>query len=293
MPTERLVLQATIDQALHRFDAALRNLDAVLARQPLHAQGLLTRATVLQVQGKLDLAAHDCSTLARMTRPLVATTCTATVESLRGRGRQAYLLLDFALRSAGPEPADLLAWSWSALAGIAERDGRGDDADEAYRAALEFTPDDPYIMAAYADRLLDAGRPDDARALVAGRRSNDNLFLREVIALHRLRDPGAARATTELSARYALARRRGEALHLREQARFELDVLGDSARAFELASRNWQIQREPADARLLYEAAVAARHAGEAAEARHWLEAAGVAPAYVRRNGSSLARVST
>jgi tetratricopeptide (TPR) repeat protein len=290
MPTERLVLQATVDQALHRFGAALETLDAVLAREPLHAQALLTRATVLQVQGKTGLAARDCTMLARASRPLVATTCTASVESLRGRGHQAYVVLEFALRSSGSESPELLAWSWSVLAGIAERAGRADDADAAYRAAVALAPDNPYVLAAYADRLLDAGEPDVARALVAGRRANDNLFLREVIALHRLNDAGAAEAITALAARYALAQQRGEALHLREQGRFELDVRGDAGRALELAIGNWKVQREPIDARLLYEAAVAADNATQAAVARRWLEAAGIAPEYVHGRSSHDAR---
>jgi hypothetical protein len=79
-------------------------------------------------------------------------------------------------------------------------------------------------------------------------------------------------------------------LHLREQARFELDVQGDAGRALDLAIRNWQVQREPIDARLLYEAAVAAGNASQVAEARRWLEAAGIAPEYVRGRSSRDAR---
>ena len=45
----------------------------------------------------------------------------------------------------------------------------------------------------------------------------------------------------------------------REQARFALHLQRDPQRALNLAQRNWQMQREPWDARALLEAAQAAR----------------------------------
>ena len=51
-PTEVLVLRATIRQSLHDFDTAIADLGTALAREPRHPQALLTRATVLTVQGR-------------------------------------------------------------------------------------------------------------------------------------------------------------------------------------------------------------------------------------------------
>ena len=47
---------------------------------------------------------------------------------------------------------------------------------------------------------------------------------------------------------------RGERVHLREEARFRLRLLDDAQAALPLAEENWQIQKEPADSRLLDEA---------------------------------------
>jgi hypothetical protein len=49
-------------------------------------------------------------------------------------------------------------------------------------------------------------------------------------------------------------------------------VLGDTKRALELARTNYTLQREPADARVLLEAAVAARDAAAAESVLRWLE---------------------
>ena len=51
-PVPVLILRATLEQRRHDFDAALADLERVLARQPRHPQALLTKATILEVQGK-------------------------------------------------------------------------------------------------------------------------------------------------------------------------------------------------------------------------------------------------
>ena len=51
-PVPVLILRAMLEQRRHDFDAALADLERVLARQPRHPQALLTKATILGVQGK-------------------------------------------------------------------------------------------------------------------------------------------------------------------------------------------------------------------------------------------------
>ena len=60
-------------------------------------------------------------------------------------------------------------------------------------------------------------------------------------------------------------------MHRREEARFRLDVQGDASAAVALARANWSVQREPADLRILIEAARAADDAGALAMAAAWI----------------------
>src|SRR5262249_905596 len=60
-----------------------------------------------------------------------------------------------------------------------------------------------------------------------------------------------------LAERFRAMRDRGDAVHRREETRFEL-LRGDARRALSLARDNWEVQREPADARVLLEAALSA-----------------------------------
>lgn len=97
-------------------------------------------------------------------------------------------------------------------------------------------------------------------------------MLRLAIAEQRLGLAQSAVHRTELAARFAASRRRGdEAVHRREEARFTLELLEQPRAALKLALANWQTQREPADARILLEAAKASGDAAAARPAIDWL----------------------
>ena len=66
-------------------------------------------------------------------------------------------------------------------------------------------------------------------------------------------------------------RLRGDRVHLREEARFTLHLLNAPAAALKLAQENWRVQKEPADIRILLEAALAAGDAAAVDAARAWL----------------------
>src|SRR5262249_6966360 len=79
-----------------------------------------------------------------------------------------------------------------------------------------------------------------------------------------------------LSARFAASRLRGDTVHRREEARFTLHLLNDPAAALRLATENWQVQREPWDARLMLETALAARQPHAPTDVLDWLHATGL-----------------
>ena len=77
-PVPVLILRATLEQRRHDFEAALSDLERVLARQPGHAQALLTKATILEVQGKPTEALAICAELTGSVEILVEAACVAS-----------------------------------------------------------------------------------------------------------------------------------------------------------------------------------------------------------------------
>jgi hypothetical protein len=283
-PAPVRLLRATIRQSQHDFEGALVDLDP-LARDgtlplAIQAQAGLTRAAVLQVTGRWSDAQAACRALQAPrfaglgpALSVPARACVAELRSLTGQPREAAAQLAELARSA---PAD----RWLALvrAELAQRLGDDTAARGLFRVATEGG-DDIYALAAHADWLLDRGLARDALALLArGPADADALRLRRVIALRRAGDPQASSAASDLQARFAAARLRGENLHAREEGRFALEVLDDPAAALALARENWVRQKEPADAVLLWRAARATGQPAVATEAlRGWV----VAPARI------------
>ena len=109
--------------------------------------------------------------------------------------------------------------------------------------------------------------------LLANDASNDSLLLR--LALAEQRVPAARDAfvahRADLAARFEAAQRRGDSLHRREEARFRLDIEKAAPAALALARANWNVQREPADLRILVDAARAAGDAVALEIAAQWI----------------------
>lgn len=269
-PPSVLLLRATIRQSQHEFDGALADLQAVLRADPRNAQAWLTAAVVHQVQGRYDEARRHCASLVSLAGALTSAVCFAGSASLDGHAVQSEAMLQAMLARTGGLTGAERQWAQTLLAEIAERQGHVVQAESSFKAAMESGPHDPYVLAAYADLLLDRGRPREVVALLRGERKADALLLRLVIAEQQLRMPEAERDREALRARFEAARRRGDPVHRREEARFMLALGEDAIEAARLATENWRSQREPSDARLLLEAALAAKAPKLARPAVEW-----------------------
>ena len=270
-PVDVLVLRATIEQSLHDFEAALTDLDRAVRLEPNHAQAWLTLAVVLTVRGRYREARESCGHLVPLASNLVVAVCQTGIDSVNGQAAPAYARLGEMLARSAEVSPDEEAWARSSLAEYAVRAGKLDEAEQQFRRTIELDPNDGYSRAAAADLLLDRGKPKDALALVQGREVNDALLLRIAIAERQLRAPDAESHIEALSARFDASRLRGDVVHRREEARFWLTLKGDAARALSLAKANWDVQKEPADARILLDAARAAKQPQEAAAVLAWL----------------------
>lgn len=274
-PTSVLVTRATILQSNHAFARALTDLDAALAREPRHARALLMRATVLTVQGKYAAARLDCARLFGVALELYVIDCLAAIDGLTGNARPAIASLERALTTLPAISDDGRGWTGSLLGEIRHR---LDDplAEKNFRAALAADPRDLYTLGAYSDWLLDNGRAAEVIPLVRDDPRVDALLLRLALAQQALRSPEATATVATLRARFAASRARGDTVHRREEARFELELNNDARSALRLAQENWAVQREPADLRILAQAGAAANDAGALQTVRAWLAETGL-----------------
>lgn len=285
---DALFVRGLLKQYRHDFDGALADLAAAAQRDAQHVGARSWRAAIHMVRADYAAAREECRRLLDIASELVATGCRAYVDATTGRAAAAYRELRAALEARPDAPPSLRLWTLTRLAEMAWRLEAHGDAEDHFRAALAIGINDNFLLAAYADFLLERGRPKAVVALLRNWTRSDTLLLRLALAEKRLASPEAARHVRALEERFAAAGMRAERLHLAEEARFLLDLKGDAPAALAVAAENWKSQREPRDAAVLLEAAVAARAPGPAAPALRWLEESGFESARLRRLAAAL-----
>jgi len=269
-PAVRL-LRATLLQSTHQFAAALADLRGVLAAEPKNAQAWLTLATVLTVQGDYANATSSCARLSSLATELITVTCIAQVGALTGRAQPSENLLALTLERNGVTAPELQVWVLTLLAEMAQRRDAATVAEQRFQQALALSPNDSYLLGAYADFLLEQKRPSRVTALLADQTRIDALLLRRALALQQQGQTTALAADiAELAARFDAAMLRGDTVHQREQARFEL-LRRNPAGALILARKNWAVQKEPADMRIYLDAALQAGDRAAAQPVIDWI----------------------
>ena len=269
MTAPLLVVRGTLRQYRHDFAAALDDYAAALAMDAELAGAHAWRAAIYLVQARYDLANNECQALQRLNRTVLHGGCAGMALAYSGHLDQGYATLQRALLAAQHD--DHRLWLQTRLGEIAAWMGQPARAEQHFRQAISVGQDDGYLLAAWSDFLLDQRRTAEVVKLLTNWESSDGLLLRLTEAESDLKLPGAAAHIQTLAARFAAAKLRGDSTHRAEEARFHLRLRGDAKQAALLAAENYRVQKEPRDARISLEAALAAGEANAASEVQQWL----------------------
>ena len=275
-PLDIQLMRATLAQFNHDFAGALRDLDSLIKRDPASSQARALRAVIHLVQARYELARADCKALHGITDKLIAVGCDAMADGLTGKANAALQNLSAQLATKQQVPPDERLWVLLRLAEISQRLGKIELSESYFKQALALNIPDTFLLAAYSDLLLAQNRPAEVETLLKERTRSDGLLLRLVFAAKKLNLPTADQLSRTLAARYAAAQLRGDTVHQQEEARFALAIEKDAAKALDLALKNWVVQREPRDARILLEAAIAAKQPASARSVLDWLASSGI-----------------
>ena len=230
-PTRVLVLRATILQSSHQFAAAQADLDRVLQREPRNVQAILTRATILTVRGDFAAARPDCERLDGLAPPIYR-------GDLSRRDRQRDRQGRHRVRRAASVRCNLRRASTTPGASGPKR----------CSAKLRTVGATPPRSGTSAQRLVPAPRTricwvrmpigcsiridrPTCSPCCGPRTAIDTLLLRVALAQHALARPEAAASIETLRARFDASHARGDTVHARENARFELALRNDARSA--------------------------------------------------------------
>ncbi len=283
-----LTVRGQLRQYRHDFDGALADFAAALKADPQFASAHAWRGAIYLVQANYPAAKVECDALQALGRNTLTAGCNALVHAYSGQLESASAILQRAVdvtRDTGNR-----LWLLARVGEVAAWRGQVAKAEQAYRAALALGIEDGYLLAAWSDFLLDQKRPAEVLKLLSGRESSDPLLLRLALAETALKLPAGQRHITALADRFAAARMRGDTTHRAEEARYELQLAANPAAAVAVAAANYKVQREPRDARVLLETAIAAGDAAAAQPVREWLQSSGFEDAHMRQLGAMSAQ---
>lgn len=281
LPAPLLTLRGVLRQYRHDFAGGLQDFAAALALDPDYAVAHAWRGAIFLVQADYGAAQKECAALKRLGRDTLAGGCQGLAQAYGGQLKAGYDTLQATLGQV--TDVDSRLWLLTRLGEVAAWRGQTAQAQAHYREALSLGRDDVYLLAAWADFLLDAGQPAEVVRLLSAWASADSLLLRLAEAETALQQPAAARHRQMLTDRFAAGRARGDTTHRAEEARFELRLRNDPTTALRLAQDNYAVQREPRDARVLLEAALAAKAPAGAQAALEWLQRSGFEDARLRQ----------
>lgn len=281
MSADLLVIRGMLRQYRHDFDEALSDFAAALALDPERADAHAWRGAIYLVEARYANARQECAALLRLQRPVLHGGCTALAQAYTGQMSSAYATLQQALALARHD--DQRLWLLTRMGEVSAWLGQNARAEGHYRNALALGQDNGYLLAAWADFLLDNKRPAEVIKLLAAWEASDPLLLRLAEAESTLQLPSAGAHVQALDDRFAAAKLRGDTTHRAEEARFQLRLRKNAALAVQLAAANYKVQKEPRDLRVLLEAALAARDPDAAKPAREWLQSTGFEGGQIRK----------
>ena len=272
-PVDLAVLQATVQQGRHEFDASRAVLTTALARAPGHAQAWLNLAALERLSARYAEALRACEAVARAGQDLYAAACRLETQSLQGQRAAPGLraLID------QTRDNDQRSWLLSLLAESQERAGSDAAAADSYERSLALSPD-LYTAVAYSDLLLRTGKTSQALQVLTAQPETDAVLLRRAAAWRRLGDTRWTGVRALLRERAAELLRRGDdpGLHGRELALIALWLDDDATRALELARQNLLLQREPIDWWVAVQSARQAKDSAALAEFAGAIRASGL-----------------
>lgn len=270
---DMLLLRARIAQMNHDFNAALRDLNTVLVQVPDHSEALLLKTSIYLVKGEINLAQQSCQPLRQLSTLTLGLICQAQIQALGKNAEQAYqqmLNLNSVVSSLNDEQQE---WFYLAFGDLAMRLGHYQQAEYLYKKIPQRPP---VVLAAIADLWLLQKRYADVKTLLIGHEQQDALLLRLAIAEKQLTTKQANVYQQHLASRFAALRQRGDDSHLREEAIFALKVQAQAATSLLLARKNWQQQREPADAAIYWQAAFTQQSDPDLELLKKWYQSTGL-----------------
>lgn len=285
LPAEAYFLRGLVKQGFHDFQDGLQDINRAIALEPARAEFWSWRFALHLLLADMSAAQKDIEEMGRLLGAEEAQVYRAVLLYRTGQPLPAVAMLSRALRSASYQDAASQDWLGFHLGEAQRVAGQPAKALAVWGQRLKASPQSHLIRLSLADLLNQQGQYREAKTIaMAATSSNapnspatltDALLMQAVLASRGLKDPDEGRLASQLEARLQSQALRQEALIERPKLIYQIAYGRDLKAGLALSIDNWQLQKEPPDALLFVQAALALGQARAAEPVVKWAEKTG------------------
>jgi Tfp pilus assembly protein PilF len=279
LPADGYFLRGLVRQGFHDFKAGLIDIDRAIALEPRRAEFWSWRFALHLLQADLASARQDSEEMARLLGKEEADVYRAVLQYRTGQPLPAVQMLMRAIRSPNYQDGSSQDWLGFHLGEAHRVAGQPAQALAVWEGRLKASPRSHLLRLSMADLLNQQGQYRQAKAVAMNQADmgslTDALLMQALLASRGLKDADEARLASQMDARLRAQALRQEALIERPKLIYQIAYGQDLAAGLALSIENWQLQKDPPDAVLFAQAALALGQAQAAAPVVEWAEKSG------------------
>ena len=281
LPADGHFMRGLVKQGFHDFDGGLQDINRAIALDPARAEFWSWRFALHLLLANMGAAQQDSEDIARLFGPQEGQIYSAVLAYRTGQALAAVQKLSASIRL--PEYQDAASQVWIGFhLGEAHRVAQQpEQAIALWQRLLQVHPQSHLLRLSLADLLNQQGRFQQAKAVATANSTQlnsnltDALLMQALLASRGLKAPDEAALAQQMAARLQSQALRQESLIERPKLIYQIAYGQDLAAGLALSIENWQQQKEPPDAVLFAQAALARQQARAAEPVVQWAQTTG------------------
>lgn len=286
LPAEAYFLRGLVKQGFHDFQEGLQDINRAIALEPARAEFWSWRFALHLLLADMSAAQKDIEEIGRLFGEEEAEVYRAVFLYRTGQHLPAVEMLSQSIRLVNYQDASSQDWLGFHLGEAHRVAGQPAKALAVWGQRLKASPQSHLIRLSLADLLNQQGQYRQALTIAMAATGSGNvqnstatmtdaLLMQAVLASRGLNDPNESRLASQLEARLQSQAMRQEALIERPKLIYQIAYGRDVKAGLALSIDNWQLQKEPPDAVLFVQAALALGQARAAEPVVSWAEKTG------------------
>ena len=276
LPADGFFMRGLVKQGFHDFDGGLNDINQAISMDPKHAEYWSWRFSLHLMQANMDAAQQDVYEMQKLFGSEEANIYQAVLLYRTGQPLPALKLLGESIRSASYQDAASQIWIGFHLGEASRVANQPDKALTLWRRLLEAYPQSHLLRLSLADLLNQKKKYKEAKAVATLNSSaitsnlTDALLMQALIASRGLNANDEVLLASQMAARLQTQSLRQESLIERPRLIYQIAYGNNLASGLALSIENWKLQKEPTDAVLFLQAALALNQAKSAEPVVRW-----------------------